>query len=141
MCNMDLSEVGVERNNQLNELEELRLQAYETSKTYKEHTKKSHDNRLKEKKEFQTGDRVLLFNSRLKLFLGKLKSRWSGPFTVKQSYPYGTITLFNRVGASFKVIFDEKSLEVLRNFHWMILGGRFNQLSYVSSPFIEQIRE
>ncbi|GJV42759.1 hypothetical protein Tco_1421199 [Tanacetum coccineum] len=40
---------GVERNNQLNELEELRLQAYETSKTYKERTKKWHDNRLKEK--------------------------------------------------------------------------------------------
>ncbi|GJQ90473.1 reverse transcriptase domain-containing protein [Tanacetum coccineum] len=62
LCNMDLSEAGVERNNQLNELEELRLQAYETSKTYKERTKKWHDNRLKEKKEFQTGDRVLLFN-------------------------------------------------------------------------------
>ncbi|GJW26335.1 reverse transcriptase domain-containing protein [Tanacetum coccineum] len=75
MCNMDLSEAGVERNNQLNKLEELRHQAYETSKTYKEHTKKSHDNRLKEKKEFQTGDRLLLFNSILKLFPGKLRSR------------------------------------------------------------------
>ncbi|GJU20772.1 zinc finger, CCHC-type containing protein [Tanacetum coccineum] len=58
MCNMDLSEAGVERNNQLNELEELRLQAYETSKTYKERTNKWHDNRLKDKKEFQTGDCV-----------------------------------------------------------------------------------
>ncbi|GJR58263.1 hypothetical protein Tco_1500425 [Tanacetum coccineum] len=76
MCNMDLSEAGVERNNQLNELEELRLQAYETSKTYKERTKKWHDNHLKDKKEFQTGDRVLLFNLRLKFFPGKLKSRW-----------------------------------------------------------------
>ncbi|GJS86063.1 reverse transcriptase domain-containing protein [Tanacetum coccineum] len=103
LCNIDLSEAGVERNNQLNELEELRLQAYETSKTYKERTKKWHDNRLKEKKEFQTGDRVLLFNSRLKLFPGKLKSRWSGPFTVKQAYPYGTIKLFNYDGTSFKV--------------------------------------
>ncbi|GKD68394.1 hypothetical protein Tco_1322484 [Tanacetum coccineum] len=64
LCNMDLSEAGVERNNQLNKLEELRLQAYETSKTYKERTKKCHDNLLKDKKEFQTGDRVLLFNSR-----------------------------------------------------------------------------
>ncbi|GJR66974.1 reverse transcriptase domain-containing protein [Tanacetum coccineum] len=103
MCNMDLSEAGVERNNQLNELEELRLQAYETSKTYKERTKKWNDNRLKEKKEFQTGDRVLLFNSRLKLFSGKLNSRWSGPFTVKQAYPYGTIELSNHDGTSFKV--------------------------------------
>ncbi|GJS86750.1 reverse transcriptase domain-containing protein [Tanacetum coccineum] len=39
MCNMDLSEASVERNNQLIELEELRLQAYETSKTYKERIK------------------------------------------------------------------------------------------------------
>ncbi|GKD30695.1 reverse transcriptase domain-containing protein, partial [Tanacetum coccineum] len=75
MCNMDLSEEGVERNNQLNKLEELRHQAYETSKTYKEHTKKWHDNRLKEKKEFQTGDCLLLFNSILKLFSRKLRSR------------------------------------------------------------------
>ncbi|GJX88394.1 reverse transcriptase domain-containing protein [Tanacetum coccineum] len=55
MCNMDLSEAGVERNNQLNELDELRLQAYETSKTYKERTKKWHDNRLKEKKKIPNG--------------------------------------------------------------------------------------
>ncbi|GJY61027.1 reverse transcriptase domain-containing protein [Tanacetum coccineum] len=53
ICNMDHSKAGVERNNQLNELEELRLQAYETSKTYKERIKKWHDNRLKDKKEFQ----------------------------------------------------------------------------------------
>nr|GEV20555.1 hypothetical protein [Tanacetum cinerariifolium] len=45
--------ISVERNNQLNELEELRPQAYETSNTYKERTKKWHDNRLKDK-EFQT---------------------------------------------------------------------------------------
>ncbi|GJU58823.1 DNA-directed DNA polymerase [Tanacetum coccineum] len=134
MCNMDPSEVGVERNNQLNELEELRLQAYETPKTYKERTKKWHDNRLKEKKEFQTGDRVLLFNSRLKLFPGKLRSRWPGPFTVKQEYPYGTIELFNRDGTSFKEItngnlrvgiFEEKkknySLQTLETASGLIL--------------------
>ncbi|GJT02803.1 hypothetical protein Tco_0823972 [Tanacetum coccineum] len=93
------------------ELEELRLQAYETFKTYKERIKKWHDNRLKDKKEFRTGDYVLLFNSRLKLFLGKLKSRWSGPFTVKQAYSYETIELFNCDGTSFKVIFDEEKPE------------------------------
>ncbi|GJZ62545.1 reverse transcriptase domain-containing protein [Tanacetum coccineum] len=103
LCNMDLSEVGVERNNQLNKLEELRFQAYKTSKTYKERTKKWHDNRLKEKKEFQTRDHVLRFNSRLKLFLRKLRSRWSGPFTLKQAYPYRTIELFNHDGTCFKV--------------------------------------
>ncbi|GJT61329.1 putative nucleotidyltransferase, ribonuclease H [Tanacetum coccineum] len=65
MCNIDLSEAGVERNNQLNELDELRLQAYKTSKTYKERTKKWHDNRLKGKKKFQTGDRVIFDEKKL----------------------------------------------------------------------------
>ncbi|GJY28917.1 hypothetical protein Tco_0404684 [Tanacetum coccineum] len=31
-----------------------------------------------------------------------------------------------------------KSLEILRKFHWMILGGRFNQLSHVSSPLLSK---
>ncbi|GJZ15960.1 hypothetical protein Tco_0551637 [Tanacetum coccineum] len=31
-----------------------------------------------------------------------------------------------------------RSLEVLRKFHWMILGGRFNQLSHVSSPLLSK---
>ncbi|GJT17475.1 hypothetical protein Tco_0876181 [Tanacetum coccineum] len=39
------------------------------------------------------------------------------------------------------VIFDERSLKVLRKFHWMILGGRFNQLSHVSSPLLSKSGE
>ena len=35
----------------------------------------------------------MLFNSRLKLFLGKLKSKWSGPFTIKKVRPYGAVEL------------------------------------------------
>ncbi|GKB00342.1 hypothetical protein Tco_0828335, partial [Tanacetum coccineum] len=31
-----------------------------------------------------------------------------------------------------------RSLEVLRKFHWMILGGRFNQLLHVSSPLLSK---
>ena len=65
------------------ELEEMRLTAYESSKLYKERVKKYHDKKLL-KKDFQPGQQVLLSNSRLKLFLGKLKSKWSGPFTIKK---------------------------------------------------------
>ncbi|GJW07654.1 reverse transcriptase domain-containing protein [Tanacetum coccineum] len=43
------------------------------------------------------------FNSRLKIFSGKLKSRWSGPFTIANVYPYGTIELFQKDGPNFKV--------------------------------------
>ncbi|GJX84759.1 reverse transcriptase domain-containing protein [Tanacetum coccineum] len=63
----------------LNELNELRDQAYENSLIYKEKTKRIHDAKIKNRV-FNVGDRVLLFNSRLKIFSGKLKSRWSGPF-------------------------------------------------------------
>ncbi|GJW35465.1 hypothetical protein Tco_0058385 [Tanacetum coccineum] len=70
---------------QLNELNELRDQAYENSLIYKEKTKRIHDAKIKNRV-FNVGDRVLLFNSRLKIFSGKLKSRWSGPFTVVQLY-------------------------------------------------------
>nr|GEY03470.1 retrotransposon Orf1 [Tanacetum cinerariifolium] len=31
-----------------------------------------------------------------------------------------------------------RSLKVLRKFHWMIFGGRFNQLSHVSSPLLSK---
>ncbi|GJU29847.1 reverse transcriptase domain-containing protein [Tanacetum coccineum] len=87
---------------QLNELNELRDQAYENSLIYKEKTKRIHDAKIKNRV-FNVGDRVLLFNSRLKIFSGKLKSRWSGPFTIVQVFPYGTVELSQNSGPNFKV--------------------------------------
>ncbi|GJR20404.1 reverse transcriptase domain-containing protein [Tanacetum coccineum] len=87
---------------QLNELNELRDQAYENSLIYKERTKKLHDSKIKNRI-FNVGDRVLLFNSRLKIFSGKLKTRWSGPFTITKVFPYGTIELSQPDGPNFKV--------------------------------------
>ncbi|GJY62513.1 reverse transcriptase domain-containing protein [Tanacetum coccineum] len=80
-ANFDLSTAGDHRKVQLNELNELRDQAYENSLIYKEKTKRIHDSKIKNRV-FNVGDRVLLFNSRLKIFSGKLKTRWSGPFTI-----------------------------------------------------------
>ncbi|XP_076881532.1 uncharacterized protein LOC143529679 [Bidens hawaiensis] len=82
-ANLDLACTGKNRMGQLHELEELRGQAYENSQIYKERIKKLHDAQLKDHKQFQVGDRVFLYNSRLGLFPGKLKSRWSGPFSVR----------------------------------------------------------
>ncbi|GJX88835.1 reverse transcriptase domain-containing protein [Tanacetum coccineum] len=93
---------GDHRKVQLNELNELRDQAYENSLIYKEKTKRIHDAKIKNRV-FNVGDRVLLFNSRLKIFSGKLKSRWSGPFTVVQVFPYGTVELSQNSGPNFKV--------------------------------------
>ncbi|XP_006606777.1 uncharacterized protein [Glycine max] len=53
-----------------------------------------HDKKLL-KKDFQLGQQVLLFNSRLKLFPCKLKSKWSGPFTIKEVKPYGGVELMD----------------------------------------------
>nr|GEU41707.1 reverse transcriptase domain-containing protein [Tanacetum cinerariifolium] len=82
----DLKTAGDHRKVQFIELNELRDQAYENSLIYKEKTKRLHDSKIKNRV-FNIGDRVLLFNSRLKIFFGKLKSRWSGPFTISQVYP------------------------------------------------------
>ncbi|GKB50300.1 reverse transcriptase domain-containing protein [Tanacetum coccineum] len=67
-----------------------------------ERTKKLHDSKIKNLI-FNVGDRVLLFNSCLKIFFGKLKTRWSGPFTITKVFPYGTIELSQPDGPNFKV--------------------------------------
>ena len=70
---------------QLSELEEFRNEAYKNAMIYKEKMKAWHDKHIV-RKEFESGQRVLLFNSQLKLFIEKLKSMWSGPFTVTQVF-------------------------------------------------------
>lgn len=100
--NFDPQQAGASRLLQLNELDEFRLNSYENAKIYKERTKKWHDNHIL-KREFKAGDQVLLFNSRLKLFPGKLKSRWLGPFTVKQVFPHGAVEIWRKGSESFKV--------------------------------------
>nr|GEV67740.1 reverse transcriptase domain-containing protein [Tanacetum cinerariifolium] len=85
-ANFNLKTTGDHRKLQLNELNELRDQAYENSLIYKERTKKLHDVKIKNRI-FNVGDQVLLFNSHLKIFLGKLKSRWPGPFMITEVYP------------------------------------------------------
>ena len=90
--NFDQTTVEEKRKIQLHELEELRLQAYESSRIYKERMKLYHDKKLV-KKVFSPGQYVLLFNSRVKLFMGKLKSKWSGPFRVKDVRPYGAVEI------------------------------------------------
>ncbi|XP_035837052.1 uncharacterized protein LOC118484986 [Helianthus annuus] len=95
--NLDLTEAARRRFFQIHELEALRDAAYERSWSIKEKTKALHDRRLRGLKDFKVGDKVLLFNSRLKLIAGKLKSRWNGPYVVKEVFPYGTVELYDEV--------------------------------------------
>ena len=90
--NMDLSGAGEKRFLDLNELEEIRNNAYLNTKIAKERSKKWHDQMITGKS-FKEGDQVLLYDSKLHLFPGKLKSRWMGPFIVQQAYPNGSVDL------------------------------------------------
>ncbi|KAG8655832.1 hypothetical protein MANES_04G073050v8 [Manihot esculenta] len=91
-CNLDEKEAGVHRKLQIQELEEIRRDAYEASWDYKARTKAFHDKNIS-RKHFQVGDKVLLFDSRFKLFPGKLRSRWIGPFLVEHVFPHGAVDI------------------------------------------------
>ncbi|XP_016165051.1 uncharacterized protein LOC107607633 [Arachis ipaensis] len=82
----------VERKLQLVELENLRLEAYENSRLYKEKIKAVHDRNIR-RREFRAGELVLLYNSRLRLMPRKLRSRWEGPYRVEKAEPYGVYHL------------------------------------------------
>ncbi|GJU94443.1 reverse transcriptase domain-containing protein [Tanacetum coccineum] len=88
---------------QINELDELRLKAYESSVSYKERTNWWHDKRINPTTEYEKGDNVLLFNSRLRLFHGKLKSRSYRPFTVNSTMKNRAIALCDQEGNEFIV--------------------------------------
>jgi hypothetical protein len=99
---MDLQSAGVKRQIQLAKLDDWREKAYRSSKLYKEGTKRWHNKRIKIK-HFKVGDKVLLFNSRIRLFgHGKLRSKWEGPYLVINATDHGVITLQVDDGNVFK---------------------------------------
>ena len=116
LLNMDSKVVGEKRMLQLSELDELRNEDYENARIYKEKVKAWYDKHIV-RKEFEPGQRVLLFNSRLKLFPGKLKSKWSGPFTMVQVFPYEGIEMMHPERGQFKVNAQRLKLCFGREFH------------------------
>ncbi|XP_070014970.1 uncharacterized protein [Nicotiana sylvestris] len=110
---------------QLNELDEFRFHSYSISSLYKYKMMYLHD-KYAQSKEFKEGDLVLLFNYRLRLFPGKLKSIWSGPFEVVHVTPFGALDLKNKNGEVYRVnghrvkyylgYFDDSHMVALINF-------------------------
>ncbi|XP_047042718.1 uncharacterized protein LOC124646676 [Lolium rigidum] len=100
--NMDSDLAGKARKLQLCELEELRRDAYESSRIYKEKTKLWHDMHIIRKK-FVPGQQVLVYDSRFHLFPGKFKSRWYGPCTVEKVYANGAVLVQSQSHGSFLV--------------------------------------
>ena len=120
--NFDMTNAGTHRKLQLNELEELQNDAYESSKIYKKQTKAYHDKFINQKI-FEPNQKVWLYNSRLHLLLEKLRSRWNGSFIVIQVFSHGAIELKDpKQRTTFKIngqhlksyienIMDEKVIE------------------------------
>ncbi|XP_070049311.1 uncharacterized protein [Nicotiana tomentosiformis] len=101
--NLDMEIAGTSRVTELHELEEFRFHAFKNARMYKERMKIMHDKHILDRN-FNPGDLVLLYNSRLRLFPGKLKSRWSGPFRVVQVFSSGAVEIESEDGTNrFKV--------------------------------------
>lgn len=96
-CNMEMEVAGEHRKLQLQELEEIRNDAFENARIYKEKTKAFHDQHIT-RKTFHVGQKVLLYHSRLKLFPGKLRSRWVGPFVVQKVSSHGAVEIKSEKG-------------------------------------------
>ncbi|KAL4309351.1 hypothetical protein GQ457_01G032350 [Hibiscus cannabinus] len=101
-CNMEMEAVGKTRKLHIQELEEIRRNAYDSAQIHKERTKEFHDRRISFKT-FDVNQKVLLFNSKLKLFAGKLRSKWLGPYKVTHVFPHGAVEIENDSGERFKV--------------------------------------
>jgi len=116
--NSNLDDASHLRKLQINELEEIRNDAYENSRIHKARIKEFHNKKIL-RKTFNVGQKVLLHNSRLYLFPGKLRLRWSGLFIVKHVYPHGACDIenpkndnvFKVNGHHLKVYFDNFSVE------------------------------
>ncbi|KAI3515756.1 hypothetical protein L1887_14660 [Cichorium endivia] len=129
--NIDYTNAGKERKLQLSELEELRDEAYENAATYKSKMKRYHDAKLR-LKVFEVGQKVWLYNSRLKMFPGKLRSKWNGPYEVIHVTNYGAVEIQDlKGGQSFKV-----------NGHRLkpyIVTGTFQKLEVETVEFVTDI--
>ena len=97
------NEVSKNRKLQLDELEELRNDAFENAKISKHKMKTLHDKHIL-RKSFHVGQKVLLYNSRLHIFPGKLRTKWIGPFVIKSISEHGAFKVENpKNGNVFKV--------------------------------------
>lgn len=101
--NFDMAVARLNWKLQLNELEEIRNDAYESSKNFKARTKEFHDKHINQKS-FEPSQKFWLFNSKLRLFPGKLSSRWNGPFVLVKAFIHGAIGVQDpQNGHTFKV--------------------------------------
>ena len=101
--NLSLDQAGKERLLQLQELQELRNESYQNAEIYKAKNKAYHDKHIN-MKSFHVHDKLWLYNSHLRLFPGKLRSRWDGPYEILEVYDNGSVLILDpKTQNSFKV--------------------------------------
>jgi hypothetical protein len=101
--NRDFKLAGKKRLLDLSSLDEWRNEAYKNARLFKEKVKQWHDKRIL-KREFHVGEKVLLYRSRLRIFAGKLLSKWEGPFVVEEVYHSGAIKIASLKDNTTKVV-------------------------------------
>ena len=112
--NMKAHDCEEERKLQLQELEELRLEAFDSAMWYKERTKHWHDKNLRVK-ELRVGQKILLFQSRLKLMPSKLKSKWIGPYTIVALRANGAVEIQGSAPNSVPFLLNGHRVKVYRD--------------------------
>ena len=101
--NLSLDQAGKERLLQLQELQELQNESYQNTEIYKAKNKVFHEKHIN-RKTFHVHDKVWLYNSHLKLFPGKLRSRWDGTYEILEVFDNGLLLiLYHKTKNSFKV--------------------------------------
>lgn len=100
---LDLNEAHINRLQQINKLNEIRLSALQHTMLIQQQRAKWHDALIK-KKFFCEGDWALLYDSRFLDFPGKLQTRWLRPYEIQKVHDNGTITLttIDGLGHTFK---------------------------------------
>eukprot|EP00253_Pinus_taeda_P028534 PITA_28534 len=97
---LDLTKAQINRLQQINELEEIRLSALQNTALIQQQRSKWHDALIKNKF-FHEGDWALLYDSRFQDFPGKLQTRWLGPYEIQKVLDNGTLSLITIDGSGY----------------------------------------
>lgn len=100
--NLECSDVPKLRLKKYNKMDEFRICSYKSSTLYEEKMKLYHKPKIK-KRDLIASDMILLFDSRIKLFQGKLKSRWKDTYRVVTVFAFDAIVLENKKGMGIKI--------------------------------------
>lgn len=128
--NLELTEAQKQRIAQLNELDDIRQEAFQQTDLVQQQRATWHDKFIK-KKEFALGDWALLFDSRFKNFQVKLTTRWLGPYEVVSVSENGAIKI--------KTI-DDHNISFLVNGHRLKLYTKpVSQEDFISKISTEEM--